>query len=93
MRHMRSNEMACSKRGVQAQLTSQHRGGDDAGELSGVVTWVGGVWAAHTEEVEHSGLGLEDRAAANGADFDGGHGDGDVEVAVVAGGFVNLSYL
>jgi hypothetical protein len=40
------------------------------------------VCAADAEEVEHGGLGLEDGAAAYGSDFDGGHGDGDLEVAV-----------
>jgi hypothetical protein len=30
-------------------------------------------------------LGLEDGSAADGADFDGGHGDGDLEVSFQAG--------
>jgi len=42
--------------------------------------------AAHAEEVEHGGLRGEEGAAADGADFDAGHGDGDLEVAVVAVG-------
>lgn len=77
--------MTGSKRSVQAQLTGQDRGRDDAGELAGVVTWVSRVRAANAEKIQHGGLGLEDGAAADGADFNGGHGDGDVEVAVMAG--------
>ena len=41
--------------------------------------------AAHAEHVEHGCLGLEDSAAADGADFDGGHGDGDLKVSFQAG--------
>jgi hypothetical protein len=37
------------------------------------------VWAADAEEVEHGSLRLEDGAAAEGADFDAGHADGDLE--------------
>jgi hypothetical protein len=47
-------------------------------------SWRVHVGAAHAEKVEHGGLGLEDCAAADGTDFDGGHRDGDVEVAVLA---------
>jgi len=43
------------------------------------------VCAAHAKEVEHGGLGREEGTAADGADFDAGHGDGDLEVAVVTG--------
>jgi len=42
------------------------------------------VCAAYAEEVEHGCLGLENGAAANGADLDGRHGDGDLEVSVEA---------
>jgi hypothetical protein len=38
--------------------------------------------ATHAEEIEHSGLGFEDRATAYGTDFDRRHADGDLEVAV-----------
>ena len=33
--------------------------------------------ASDAEEVKHSGLGLKDGTATEGADLDGGHGDGD----------------
>ena len=86
MRHMRSNQMTRRQRSIQTQFTRQHSRGDDTRELSRVVARAFGVRAAHAQEVEAGGLGLEDGAAADGADFDGGHGDGDVEVAVVAVG-------
>jgi hypothetical protein len=44
------------------------------------------VCTPDAEEVEHGGLGLEDGTATNGADFDGRHGHGDLEVAIYAGG-------
>jgi hypothetical protein len=59
--------------------------GDDLGELLGVLTRSGGVGAAHAEEVKHGCLGLEDGAAADGADFDRRHGDGNLEVSFEAG--------
>ena len=42
--------------------------------------------AANTEKIEHGGLRLEDSATADGADFDAGHADGDLEVTVEAVG-------
>jgi hypothetical protein len=42
------------------------------------------VGTANAEEVQHARLGFEDGAATDGTDFDGGHGDRDLEVAVVA---------
>ena len=38
--------------------------------------------ASDAEEVEHSGLRLQNGAAADGSDFDGRHADGDLEGAV-----------
>jgi hypothetical protein len=82
MRHMRLHQMARGQGRAQAELTRQHACGNDAGELARVVAGVGGMRASHAEQVEHGGLGLEDGAAADGADFDRGHADGDLEVAV-----------
>jgi hypothetical protein len=64
---------------------SQNTRSDDAGKEARVVAWRSGMGATDAEEVEHGGLGLEDGAAANGADFDGRHGNGDLEVAIYAG--------
>ena len=77
--------MPRTQRAIQTQFTSKYTRGDDARELPCVVAWSGGMRAAHAEQVEHGGLGLEDGAAADCADFDGGHRDGDLEVAVYAG--------
>lgn len=84
MRHMRLNQMSRLQRGIQTQLSRQHTRRDNPREFPRVVARVRGMRATDAEEVEHSGLGLEDRAAAYGADFYGGHCDGDVEVAVYA---------
>lgn len=59
---------------------------DNASETTGVVAGVGGVGAAHAEEIEHGGLWLQDGATAEGADFEGGHGDADLEVSRVGFG-------
>lgn len=82
MRHMRLDQMARGQRRTQRKLTRQHAGSDDAGELARIVAGVGGMGASHAQQVEHGGLGLEDGAAADGADFDRGHADGDLEIAV-----------
>ena len=39
---------------------------------------------AHAEHFEHGCLRLEDGAAADSANFDGGHGDGNLEVSLQA---------
>lgn len=82
MRHVGFDQVAGGEGGAQGQFAGEDTRGDDFGELLGVGARGGGVGAADAEEVEHSGLGLEDGAAADGADFDRGHGDGDLEVAV-----------
>jgi hypothetical protein len=43
------------------------------------------VRARDAEHLETGVLGREERSAADGADFDGGHGDGDEEVLSVVG--------
>lgn len=86
MRHMALHQMTRREGRAEGQLTGQDTSGDDTRELARVVARVGGVGATDAEEVEHCGLGLEDGAAAEGADFDGGHGDGDLEVTAEAEG-------
>lgn len=83
---MALDKLARSQGGAEAQLAGQDRGGDDACQLAGIVTWVFGVSAAQAEEVEHGGLRAEDGATAYCANFDGGHGDGDLEIAFVDSG-------
>jgi hypothetical protein len=57
---------------------------DDLCKLLGVGAGGSGVGAAAAQEVEHGCLGFEDGSAADGADFDGGHGHGDLEVSFQA---------
>ena len=92
MGHMRLDQMARRERAAKAQLAREDAGGHDASELLGIVTGIGGMSASNAEEVEHCTLRLEDGAAANGADFDGGHGDADLEIAVIAGKSVTIIY-
>jgi hypothetical protein len=40
------------------------------------------VCATHAEQVEHCGLWLENSATADSADFDGGHGDRNLEISI-----------
>lgn len=70
MGHMRPDKMSRTQRAVERKLSRKDTGGDDAGELARVVARRFLVGAAHAEEVEHSGLWLEDCTAADGADFD-----------------------
>jgi hypothetical protein len=72
---MCADKVASSKRSIQTQFASQDSGGDYAGKLSCVVTWVGWVRATDAEKIEHRGLRFKDGAAANGAYLNGGHGD------------------
>lgn len=53
--------------------------------MTSVVARMGWVCSSDAEEVEAGALRFEDGAAAYGADFDGGHGYGDLQVAVGAG--------
>lgn len=84
MRHVRFNEMASAEGAVEREFAGKDTRSNDAGELARVVAGGSGVSAADAEEVEHGGLGLEDGAAADGADFDRGHGYGDLEVVADA---------
>lgn len=84
MLHMGPDKVTRGKRAAETQLARQHAGGDNAREAAGVLAGAGGVRAADAEHVEHGGLGLQDGAAAEGADFDRGHGDGDLEGAAEA---------
>jgi len=83
--HVRLDEVAGGQGGAEGQLAREDTGGDDTGKLAGVLARRGGVGPADAEKVEHGGLGFEDGAAADGADFDAGHGDGDLEVAFETG--------
>ena len=84
MLHVGRDKVACGEGGGEAELAGEDASGDDAGELAGVRAGRGGVGAADAEQVEHGGLRGEEGAAADGADLDRGHGDGDLEAAVVA---------
>lgn len=85
MRHMGADEMACCQCTAKGEFSSQDTGGDDLGEFARVITGVGWVRAADAEEVEHGALGFENGTAAESADFDGWHGDADLQVSAKTG--------
>ena len=70
MGHVRLDKVPGRQGRAERELASQYAGRDDTRELLGVFAGRGGVGAADAEEVEHGGLGFEDGAAADGADFD-----------------------
>jgi hypothetical protein len=82
MGHVRLDEVASTQCAVERQLTCEHTGGDDARKLARIVARRFGVCAAHAKKVEHGRLRVENSTATNGADLDGGHGDGDLEIAI-----------
>lgn len=67
--HVRLDEMTRTQRTIQTEFTRKHTCGNDAGKLPCIVTRGGWVSATHAEEVKHGGLGLENGATANGANF------------------------
>lgn len=74
MAHMRLHQMPSSQRAAQTELTCEHGGSNDPGKLPCVVARVRWVGAFDAEDVEHGGLGFENGAAADGANFDARHG-------------------
>ncbi len=70
MRHMRFHQMPRRERRAQTQFPRQHSRRHNTGQLLRIGARGRGVRAPDAQEVEHGGLGLEDRAAAYGADFD-----------------------
>lgn len=84
MLHVGLDKVASRESAAKGQLAGQGGCGNDASEAAGIFTGGGGVGSANAEHVEHGGLGLEDGAATEGADFNGRHGDGDLERAAEA---------
>ena len=84
MRHVCSDEMAGSECRTQTELTSKNGGCDDTGKLARVVAWIGGMRTADTKEVKHGLLRLKHSATSDCADFETGHADRDLQIAVVA---------
>lgn len=83
MLHVRLDEMAGSQGRHEGQFTGHDGCADDPGEALGVCAGRSGVGAGDTEHLEHGSLGREDRAAANGTDFDRGHCAGHEQVLAI----------
>ena len=72
--------MSRRKRRHQRQLPRHNRRPNDPRQPPRVLPRTRRVRAAHAEHLQHRSLRREDGAAADGTDFDAGHGDGDEEV-------------
>jgi hypothetical protein len=83
--HVSLDEMASGKGAAETQFTSKHGSSHNASESPRVVTRIGWVRAPNTQEIQHSALRLQNGPASNRTDFNGWHGDTDLEVIVVAG--------
>lgn len=77
--HVRLDEVASSQGRTQGQFERQNRPADDASKLASVLPRRRRMGSANTEELEHRTLRLEDRPAAQGADFERGHGHGNLK--------------
>lgn len=86
MLHMGLDEVTGGKGRAEGELAREDGGGDNACERAGVLAGVGEVGPTHAEQVEHRTLGVQDGAAAESADFDGWHRDGDLKGAAEAKG-------
>lgn len=84
MSHVCLHQMTGCQRRAERQLACEDGCANNTGKASCVVARVGGVRSAHAKKVKHGRLSFEDCTAANGADFDTGHGDGDLKIATDA---------
>lgn len=75
MRHMRPDQMARRECRAKRDFARKHGRANDARQLPRIRARLGGMRAAHAEHVQRRGLGVEDCAAAERADFEGGHCD------------------
>lgn len=78
---MTLHQMTCRQCTTQREFTGKNTSSNDASEFACVVARVCGMRAADTKHIKTCGLGLENGAAAEGADFNGRHGDADLKVA------------
>lgn len=85
MRHVSLDQVAGGESTAEGQLTRQDGCRDNASKAAGVVSGVGGVRSSDAEQLQHGSLGVQDGATAKGADFQRGHGNGDLERAAETG--------
>jgi hypothetical protein len=78
---MSYDKMPGRERAAQREFSGQDRSSNDACELACVIARIGWMRSAHTEEVEHCGLRLEDCAATNRTYFDRGHRNGYLKIS------------
>ena len=68
---------------AETELSCEDAGSNNASKAPCVIARICRMSAANSKKIQHRALGLEDRATPNCADFDGWHGDADLEVAIV----------
>lgn len=83
MLHMGFDKMTSRKSTAQTQFSAQHTRTDDTGQLSCIGTWRGITSPPYAQQVKHRCLWRQEGTAADCAHFDGGHGYGDLKIAVV----------
>ena len=73
VRHVSPDQVPGSQSTAQAELSSEHTGSDDTGQLPSIVAWVRGMGAPYAQELKKGALRLEDSATSNCADFNTRH--------------------
>jgi hypothetical protein len=91
MGHVGPDKVSSGERRAQTELTGENGGGDDARQLAGVLTGVGGVSSTNAKQVEHGTLGFKDSTTTDGTHLNTRHRNSDLEVTVVAKKFSLVS--
>lgn len=82
--HVCLHQVTGSEGTAKRQLSSQDTSSNDLRKLACVVARLAHVSATDTKKVKHGGLWLEDGTTTDRTDFNAGHGDGDLKIAVQA---------
>jgi len=83
MSHVCSDKVTRGKSTAEAEFPSQNAGSHNASETSGIVAGICGVGTTDPKKIKHCALGFKNRATADGADLNAGHGNADLEIAIV----------
>lgn len=87
---MSLDQVASSEGAAERQFACQDSRGNDSGKSAGIVTRVGGMGSPDAEKFQHRALRIQDGAAAESADFQRRHRDGDLERATKTGKMVSM---
>ncbi len=84
MGHVCFDKVTRGKSTAEAEFPSQNACSHDARESACIVARVCKVSTTDPKKIKHCALGFKNRTTADSADFNAGHGDADLEAAVVA---------